>query len=368
MNPLRPPLVLVCFLLVLPSAMRAGDEDEKPPDVPALIEQLKKKEDFGRRTALAALGRAGKDAKSAIPIITDHLKDQNPLVRIEAAKALRKIDPDTRLALPVLLDALRFKDLTVRCFASTAFQGYDPAAVPGLIDLFRDKDRSVHMWAGGAIVLIGKKAEPYLLKARDDPDPRVREQVAETLKMLKMFADSGIGEEGLRSGPQPGQRMPGPILALHINGPFRGQVQQPICDLVAKARPCVLIFARTADNPVLPLVKKLDAQTVYSKEVCSIIFLSDEEGMVDRLKALVEKEKIRELVLSVNYKQTDKGRFSSMAPSNWEISDEAEVTAVLFDKNREVVATFCFRKGELDGKAISRIVQEAANLRQGDKK
>jgi hypothetical protein len=55
--------------------------------------------------------------------------------------------------------------------------------------MFREKDRGMHMWVSGAIVGIGKKAEPFLLKARDDPNPIVRENVVGTLKSLKMFED-----------------------------------------------------------------------------------------------------------------------------------------------------------------------------------
>jgi HEAT repeat protein len=91
--------------------------------------------------------------------------------------------------LPVLLDALRTKDETVRCYAAIAFKGFDASVVPALIDLFREKDRHLHMWAGSAIVSIGKDAEPYLLKASKDADPVVRSNVAETLKFLKRFAE-----------------------------------------------------------------------------------------------------------------------------------------------------------------------------------
>jgi HEAT repeat protein len=61
--------------------------------------------------------------------------------------------------------------------------------VPALIELFRDEDPETRRWASGAIGVIGRKAEPYLLKAQKDPDPIVRKNIAETLESLKLFAD-----------------------------------------------------------------------------------------------------------------------------------------------------------------------------------
>src|SRR5439155_20644157 len=74
----------------------AQEQQKKPPNVAALIERLKHEDESVRRGSLAALGRAGKDAKAAIPAITDLLKDKNAIIRIYSTSALRKIDPQTK--------------------------------------------------------------------------------------------------------------------------------------------------------------------------------------------------------------------------------------------------------------------------------
>lgn len=191
MKMLRSNILLLSIFFSPALVIHAGDQPtNKTPNYSATIEKLDDPDPTVRRRALADLARAGKNAKTAIPHVALLLNDKHPIVRIEAATALRKIDPHTKLALPVLLDAMRVKgNITVRCSASIAFSGFDASVVPALIDLFREKDRSVDMWASAAIVGIGKKAEPHLLKARNDPDRVVRENVEETLKSLKFYLD-----------------------------------------------------------------------------------------------------------------------------------------------------------------------------------
>ena len=143
----------------------ARKKRKAPLDVAALTEKLKDKDNLVQAKHPCRIGAGREGGRRRHPFDQDLLKDKNPIVRIYAASALRKIDPETKLALPVLLDAFRVKDETVRCYAAVAFDGYDPTAVPALIEMFREKDWGMHMWVSGAIFGIGKKAEPFLLKA-----------------------------------------------------------------------------------------------------------------------------------------------------------------------------------------------------------
>lgn len=174
----------------------------------------------------------------------------------------------------------------------------------------------------------------------------------------------GADKSILQSGPQPGQGLPGPFSALHLNGPERGKLQMPFCYLVTHSRPSVIVFSRTTSDAVFELIKKLDAETEFSKELAAIVFLSEDEAILNPLKAFLEKHKIREVILTVNSRASQRGTFSSSVPPVWKISDEAEVTVILFDKRRYAVANFAFRKGELEEKAIYRILTAVAKIHQ----
>jgi HEAT repeat protein len=147
MHGFRKTISSLTSLLMVAAVSALGGEQraKKPVDVPAFVSKLADLDDLVRRSALAALRRAGQAAKTAFPKITELLKGKDAIVRIYAASALHEIDPQSELALPVLLAALRTKDETARCYAAVSFRGYDPAAVPALIELFRDKDPRVHM-------------------------------------------------------------------------------------------------------------------------------------------------------------------------------------------------------------------------------
>ena len=137
---------LLLFLSACP-AVGDGPQSSKMQDVPVLIEKLKDKDAYVRRTTLSTLGQVGSGAKVAIPAISELLKDDSHLVRVYAAVALKKIDPKTNKALPVLLEGLREKDETVCCFACIAFTDFGVEAVPALIETFTDEDANVRRWA-----------------------------------------------------------------------------------------------------------------------------------------------------------------------------------------------------------------------------
>jgi hypothetical protein len=178
----------------------------------------------------------------------------------------------------------------------------------------------------------------------------------------------GADKSTLQSGPQPGEPIGSFFSALHLSGPERGKIQVPYCYLVTKARPSVMVFSRTTSDAVFELIKKLDAETDFSKELTAIVFLSEEEAILDPLKAFLEKQKLREVILTVNSRASQRGTFSSSVPPKWKISDEAEVTVILFDKSRRAVTNFAFRKGELEEKTIYRILTAVAKIHQAAKK
>jgi hypothetical protein len=116
-----------------------------------------------------------------------------------------------------------------------------------------------------------------------------------------------------------------------------------------------MVFARETNDNLISLVKKLDAATVDNKDkkMCSFIcFLSDEEGAEKKLKEVAEKAGIKKLVFSID---------NVAGPKGYNIAKEADVTVVLYNA-RKVEANHAFKKGELDAKAIERILADVPKI------
>ena len=65
--------------------------------------------------------------------------------------------------------------------------------------------------------------------------------------------------EPITSGPQAGQKVPGPFKPLNVTGPDAGKHECLYCKF--GARPAVMVFARQGSPALAALVKKIDAAT-----------------------------------------------------------------------------------------------------------
>jgi len=116
-----------------------------------------------------------------------------------------------------------------------------------------------------------------------------------------------------------------------------------------------MIFARGISDNLASLVKKIDAETVKNdkKNMGSfVVFLSDEEGMFDKVKKFAEKEGLKECILTID---------NVTGPEDYKVAKDAEVTVVLYNK-RKVEANYAFRKGELNEKANESIVKDVGKI------
>lgn len=116
-----------------------------------------------------------------------------------------------------------------------------------------------------------------------------------------------------------------------------------------------MIFAREVSDSLTSLVKKLDAATAEnkSKKMGSfVVFLSDDESLKDKLKALGEKEGLKQLVLSID---------NIAGPKGYDIAKDADVTVVLYNK-RKVESNYAFKKGELNSQAIEKIMADLPKI------
>ena len=116
-----------------------------------------------------------------------------------------------------------------------------------------------------------------------------------------------------------------------------------------------MIFAREVSAPLTSLVKKIDAANIENKKKkmgSFVVFLSDKEGLKDELSKLAKTESLKHTVLSLD---------NPAGPKGYEVAKEADVTVVLYT-NRKVVANHAFRKGELNEKAIDRIMADVPKI------
>jgi hypothetical protein len=95
------------------------------------------------------------------------------------------------------------------------------------------------------------------------------------------------------------------------------------------------------------LVKKIDAANAGATGMGSfVVFLSDDEGLADKIKSMANKEGIKKTVLTID---------NTAGPQGYNVAKEAEVTVVLYNRH-DVKSNFAFKKGELNDAAIEKVV------------
>jgi hypothetical protein len=168
-----------------------------------------------------------------------------------------------------------------------------------------------------------------------------------------LVATGALAGDTLKSGPQVGHTIPGPFHPLNVTGSEAGKR----ADLVELngANPVALIFAREVTAPLTRLVKKIDAATINNKPRrmgSFVVFLSDDERLDDRLKALARTEGIKKCVLSID---------NPAGPRPYRIAKDAEVTVILYTR-RNVKGNFAFKKGELNEQGIERVLAAVSRI------
>ena len=157
----------------------------------------------------------------------------------------------------------------------------------------------------------------------------------------------------VRSGLDIGQR-PGPYSSLVVVGAQRGTQHCFVCE--AENKPIVIVFARTASEPLGKLVHGLDG--LIKKSTVDLrgwtTFLAADAGPLEpKLVAWGQKHSTGAAPITV---------FEDVVgPPTYRLSAEADVT-VLLSVNRKVAATFAFRAGELNDAAIGELLRGAEKL------
>jgi hypothetical protein len=174
------------------------------------------------------------------------------------------------------------------------------------------------------------------------------------LASLTLVLGTLAGAADLKSGPQPGDKVPGPFEPFNVNGDDAGRKQCLYCK--HGDSPVAAIFARSADDAQLQkLIAALDAAAVKHEKAelgAFVVYLSDDAKLADTLKQQCEKAKYRQIVLAID---------SPDGPPRYRIEKTADVTVILY-RDRKVVSSFAFEKGKLGAKDVERIVADVAKI------
>ncbi len=158
----------------------------------------------------------------------------------------------------------------------------------------------------------------------------------------------------IKSGPQTGQEVPGPFHPLNVTGEKAGEKFCLYCKNGDK--PVAVVFARTPDDPnVQKLIKALDQATAKNEAAkmgSFVVFLSGDDKLEAKLKDFAAKEKLKNIVLSIE---------SPEGPKDYKIARDADVTVLLYVE-RTVKANYAFEKGQLGEKDVTKIVGDVAKI------
>ena len=165
------------------------------------------------------------------------------------------------------------------------------------------------------------------------------------------------GAEPLVSGTPVGKR-PGPYSFLVATGPQRGQQTCYVCEQHEDGKPGAIVFARTASDSAGALMAKLDAAALaHTDSGCKVwMTLLADKADLNALAKWAQKQGLKAAPVGA-YEDAD-------GPPSYKLHADADVTIILFAKQK-VLATFAYRAGELDDKAIDKVMKAVPQLFEG---
>jgi len=153
----------------------------------------------------------------------------------------------------------------------------------------------------------------------------------------------------LESGPQVGDKVPGPFEPLHLTGPDAGEESCLFCKYGND--PVVMIFARTQSDGLTKLIAAADKAAEKHKDAelgAAVVYLDTSDPLKKSAKKLADDAKLKLTVLTC-IKPADLEAYK--------IAADADVTVLLYDK-RTVRANHAFKKGELTEKAVEKVLAD----------
>ena len=159
--------------------------------------------------------------------------------------------------------------------------------------------------------------------------------------------------EPLQSGPQVGEKVPGPFARLNITGPNAGEKCCQYCK--CGPRPVVAVFAREVTPAVIQLLKTIDkAAAIYRTQGLGsyVVFCSDDAGIGRQLQDIAQKEQLQNVVLTL---------YKAGGPEKYRLSPAADITVLLYH-HFTVKSNHAFKKGDLTAAAIAAVGADIAKM------
>jgi hypothetical protein len=177
--------------------------------------------------------------------------------------------------------------------------------------------------------------------------------LAAAVLTLGLVVGAGVAGGALKSGPQTGERIPGPFHPLNVTGAAAGKKHCLVCE--HGTSPVAMVFARQVSPPLTKLIKQLDGATAKNAAVnmgSFVVFLTDKEGMADELKKVAATANLKHTVLAID---------NPSGPEKYNVAKDADITVVLYSRH-DVMANHTFRAGQLNDEAISKIMANVPKI------
>jgi hypothetical protein len=201
------------------------------------------------------------------------------------------------------------------------------------------------------------------------------------LVLVASSAGLASAEELLKSGPQVGQALPGPVLAFSVtgNGPWVGKFHCPICE--NNFNPGVLVFTResgAADGPFGKLLTALDAladeNPDFTRGICVVImddggYLQAVQTKIDEnvktmdlplTKAIIAKDdkvaQLKALAEALKLKHVQLNLGTNDGPDQYALSRDAQTTVIGYYRFK-VMTNDAYKKDQLTNAEVENILK-----------
>jgi hypothetical protein len=158
------------------------------------------------------------------------------------------------------------------------------------------------------------------------------------------------------SGPQAGEKVPGPFKPLNVTGSEAGQKSCLYCR--NGANPVAAVFVREFTPAVVTLIKKLDAATAANAGAqmgSFVVVLGDSPTLPQGLKQFADREGLTQTILATD----------TAAPPSYHVAADAAVTVLLYS-HRVVRANHSFRTGELTEEGVNAALADLPKILAGE--
>jgi hypothetical protein len=196
------------------------------------------------------------------------------------------------------------------------------------------------------VLFVARKVQAtFAFRAGELTDEAVN-QVLEAVPRL-------FAKDPVKSGPQVGEKVPGPFEPLNVNGRSAGKKNCLYCD--NGTNPVVAIFARDLSEPLTGLIEKIEGATskhTDAKLGSFVVFCSDATDLPDKLKSVAEKASLKHTVLAID---------KPAGPDRYQIAKDADLTVVLY-VDLEVKANHTFKKGQFKESDTDKILSDFSKI------